>query len=103
MKANLRIVPDYEVILCPPTESFRWFTHDYPISLAKWHYHPEYELHLTCTMQGTMMVGDYLGDFEAGCLVLTGPNLPHNWVSNIAPLRGGQKPRHADPVHPGTG
>lgn len=85
MKANLRIVPDYEVILCPPTESFRWFMHDYPFPLAKWHYHPEYELHLTRTTSGVMMVGDYLGDFEPGCLVLTGPNLPHNWVSNIAP------------------
>lgn len=85
MKANLRIVPDYEVILCPPAQSFRWFMHDYPISFAKWHYHPEYELHLTRTTHGTMMVGDYLGDFAPGCLVLTGPNLPHNWVSNIAP------------------
>jgi len=85
MKANLRIVPDYEIILCPPTESFRWFTHDYPISFAKWHYHPEYELHLTRDTQGLMMVGDYLGDFDPGCFVLTGPNLPHNWVSNIAP------------------
>lgn len=85
MKANLLIVPDYEVILCAPTESFRWFMHDYPFPLAKWHYHPEFELHLTCTTSGVMMVGDYLGDFEPGCLVLTGPNLPHNWVSTIAP------------------
>lgn len=85
MKVNLRIVPDYEVIICPPAESFRWFMHDYPFFLAKWHYHPEYELHLTRTSSGTMMVGDYLGDFAPGCLVLTGPNLPHNWVSNIAP------------------
>lgn len=85
MKTNLRIVPDYEVIMCPPAESFRWFKHDYPISVAKWHYHPEYELHLTGTTSGTMMVGDYLGEFAPGCLVLTGPNLPHNWVSNIAP------------------
>ncbi|CAN0278399.1 unnamed protein product, partial [Chrysoparadoxa australica] len=27
-------------------------------------------------------VGDYIGDFEAGDLFLTGPNLPHNWVSD---------------------
>ena len=85
MKANLQIVPDYEVILYAPTESFRWFKHDYPVSVAKWHYHPEYELHLTRTTSGTMMVGDHLGDFEPGCLVLAGPNLPHNWVSAIAP------------------
>ena len=31
-----------------------------------------------------MFVGDYIGNFHAGALVLTGPNLPHNWVSDIA-------------------
>jgi AraC-like DNA-binding protein len=85
MKSQLRVVPDYEVIVCPPEESFRWFTHDYPFRLAKWNHHPEYELHLTRLSSGTMMVGDYLGDFEPGNLILTGPNLPHNWVSNIPP------------------
>lgn len=85
MRTQLRIVPDYEVIVCSPEESFRWFTHDYPFHLAKWNYHPEYELHLTQQSSGTMMVGDYLGDFEAGSLILTGPNVPHNWVSNIPP------------------
>ena len=85
MKTHLRLVPDYEVIVCPPEESFRWYVHDYPFYLAKWNYHPEYELHLTCSTHGTMMVGDYLGDFEPGSLILTGPNVPHNWVSNIPP------------------
>ena len=91
MRPNVRIVPDYEVVICPPAESFRWFAHDYPHHLAKWHYHPEYELHLTGAGRGVMMVGDHLGEFEPGCLVLTGPNVPHNWVSAIAPgevLRG---------------
>ena len=32
-----------------------------------------------------MFVGDYIGNFEPGVFVLTGPNLPHNWVSDIAP------------------
>ena len=85
MKSQLRLVPDYEVIVCPPEESFRWFSHDYPWHLAKFNYHPEYELHLVRASSGTMMVGDYLGPFEPGNLVLTGPNVPHNWVSNIAP------------------
>ncbi|SCW62139.1 AraC-type DNA-binding protein [Rhizobium mongolense subsp. loessense] len=85
MKADLRIVPDFEMIICPPAESFRWNTHDYPYFRAKWHYHPEYELHLTRTTSGVMMVGDYIGEFEPGCLVLTGPNVPHNWVSDIEP------------------
>jgi AraC-like DNA-binding protein len=93
MKAHLRIVPDYEVIVCPPEESFRWYMHDYPFYLAKWNYHPEYELHLTRSTSGTMMVGDYLGDFEPGSLILTGPNVPHNWVSNIPP---GENVRNRD-------
>jgi AraC-like DNA-binding protein len=85
VKAQLNLVPDYEVIVCPPQESFRWYTHDYPFHLARWNYHPEYELHLIRSTSGTMMVGDHLGDFGPGNLILTGPNLPHNWVSNIPP------------------
>jgi AraC-like DNA-binding protein len=85
MKADLKIVPDFEMIICPPAESFRWNMHDYPYFGAKWHYHPEYELHLTRSTSGVMMVGDYIGEFEPGCLVLTGPNVPHNWVSDIEP------------------
>lgn len=85
MKADLKIVPDFEMIICPPAESFRWNMHDYPYFGAKWHYHPEYELHLTRATSGVMMVGDYVGEFEPGCLVLTGPYVPHNWVSDIEP------------------
>lgn len=85
MKFSERPVPDYEVIVCSPEESFRWFVHDYPHHLAKWHHHPEYELHLTRSGAGTMMVGDHLGEFAPGCLVLTGPNVPHSWLSTLAP------------------
>jgi AraC-like DNA-binding protein len=77
--------PDFELIVGQPRQSFRWNVHDYPFPLAKWHYHPEYELHLIQKTSGKMFVGDYIGNFQAGALVLTGPNLPHNWVSDIAP------------------
>ncbi len=80
-----RIVPDFEVIVCAPEESFRWNVHDYPHHLAKWHYHPEFELHLIQASAGEMMIGDYVGAFEAGSLVLTGSGVPHNWVSRIQP------------------
>ncbi len=76
--------PDFELIVGQPRQSFRWNVHDYPFPLAKWHYHPEYELHLIQETSGKMFVGDYIGNFQAGVLVLTGPNLPHNWVSDIA-------------------
>lgn len=77
--------PDFELIVGQPRQSFRWNVHDYPFPLAKWHYHPEYELHLIQESSGKMFVGDYIGNFEPGVFVLTGPNLPHNWVSDIAP------------------
>jgi len=77
--------PDFELIVGQPQQSFRWNVHDYPFPLAKWHYHPEYELHLIQETSGKMFVGDYIGNFDAGAFVLTGPNLPHNWVSDIAP------------------
>ena len=79
------VQPDFELIVGQPQQSFRWNVHDYPFPLAKWHYHPEYELHLIQETSGKMFVGDYIGNFEAGAFVLTGPNLPHNWVSDIAP------------------
>jgi AraC-like DNA-binding protein len=75
--------PDYEVIVYQYSESFRWNVHGYPHHLAKWHYHPEYELHLIQETCGMMMIGDYVGPFFPGCLILTGPSLPHNWVSDV--------------------
>jgi len=77
-------LPVLEVIVCSPSESFRWNMHEYPHHLAKWHHHPEYELHLIQHTCGKMMIGDYVGDFSPGSLVMAGPNLPHNWVSDIA-------------------
>lgn len=77
--------PDFEVIVYDPSQSFRWEVHGYPHHLAKWHHHPEYELHLTQEIGGKMMIGDHIGPFNPGCLVLTGPNLPHNWVSELRP------------------
>lgn len=77
--------PAQEVVICGPGQSFRWAEHDYPHHLAKWHCHPEYELHLIRATSGQMMIGDHVGPFEPGSLVLTGPNLPHNWVSAIGP------------------
>ncbi|MBQ0917905.1 AraC family transcriptional regulator [Hydrogenophaga aromaticivorans] len=66
----------------------RCLSHGYPTPLARWHYHDEYELHLITSTSGKLFVGDWIGPFQAGQLVLTGPRLPHNWVSMDMPEGG---------------
>lgn len=75
--------PDLEVVQIRPGESFAAWSHGYPFRTVRWHFHPEYELHLVVATRGRYFVGDFIGEFEPGNLVLTGPNLPHNWVSHI--------------------
>jgi AraC-like DNA-binding protein len=64
------------------TRSIRYLEHGWPTDLCRWHAHEEYELHLITETRGKAFVGDYIGDFEPGYLYLTGPNLPHNWVTD---------------------
>jgi AraC-like DNA-binding protein len=64
------------------TRSIRYLQHGWPSDLCRWHAHEEYELHLVVETRGKAFVGDYIGDFKAGDLFLTGPNLPHNWITD---------------------
>ena len=66
------------------TGAIRYLEHGSPHWRIRWHYHDEYELHLIVASSGRMFIGDYIGNFQPGCLVLTGPRVPHNWIS-IAP------------------
>ena len=85
--------PDLEVVQIRRGESFKAWAHGYPFHTVRWHFHPEYEIHQVVATRGRYFVGDFIGEFEPGTLVLTGPNLPHNWVSDLPkdvtiPLRG---------------
>lgn len=71
-----------EIILQDPGLSARWHIHDYPSIYARWNYHPEYEIHLIRSSAGHFIVGDFIGVFHPGQVVLVGPNLPHNWMSD---------------------
>jgi len=75
----------------PETGTVRCLSHGFPTPLARWHVHDEYELHLITATSGKTFVGDWIGPFQPGHLVLVGPRLPHNWVSTDAP-EGGVSP-----------
>jgi len=75
----------------PPADmagSIRCVSHGTPSPLIRWHYHDDYELHLVVATTGRYFVGDYIGSFAPGNLVLTGPRLPHNWISSDVPPEG---------------
>jgi len=72
----------------------RCLAHGFPTLLNRWHYHPEYELHLITATHGRAYVGDYIGNYQAGHLVLTGPGLPHNWLVDDLPDGGIGAPIH---------
>lgn len=77
--------PDLELVHIRKGESFAAWMHGYPFRTVRWHYHPEYEIHLVNATSGTFYIGDHVGAFAPGQLIMTGPNLPQNWISDIQP------------------
>lgn len=73
MKAILEPIPlgQKKTIL-----SFRF---DAPNFETPWHFHPQYELTYIEESVGTKLVGDFVGSYEPGELVLLRSNLPHCW------------------------
>jgi AraC-like DNA-binding protein len=77
--------PDLELVQIRQDQAFKVWSHGYPFRTVRWHFHPEYELHLVTSTIGNRYVGDHIGPFVPGDFVLVGPNLPHNWISNVGP------------------
>ena len=77
------IAPEIEMV-DRSTRSIRYLEHGWPTEPCRWHAHEEYELHLMTATRGKAFVGDHIGDFKTGDLFMTGPNLPHNWVTDRA-------------------
>ncbi|MGB0867135.1 MAG: helix-turn-helix domain-containing protein [Granulosicoccaceae bacterium] len=63
--------------------AIRYLEHGYPSELVRWHHHEECEIHLIVETSGKVFVGDYIGTFAPGQLILTGPHVPHNWISHL--------------------
>lgn len=75
--------PSYELMDDHNGLSIIYREHGFPCPLVRWHFHKEYELHLIVASSGKVFIGDYIGNFSPHSLFLTGPNLPHNWISQV--------------------
>lgn len=60
--------------------------------LSNWHYHPEIELLYFKRSVGTWLIGDRIGHFKSGDIILIGTNLPHcfrhEYVKQQKEMRG---------------
>ncbi len=88
----MNVKPLREIIEAPLNHTFRAYCHDYPFPYSSWHHHPEYEIHLIRKSSGLCYIGTYAGPFSPGNLMMTGPNLPHSWVTDDR----GQEQRNED-------
>ncbi|ASJ72355.1 helix-turn-helix domain-containing protein [Granulosicoccus antarcticus] len=80
VRSGTSTTPEFE--LTDGTDrSVHYLEHGFPCPLVRWHYHDDYELHLIVASTGKVFIGDHVGRFGPGHLVLTGPRLPHNWIS----------------------
>ncbi len=81
------MAPYLELVGIQEQDSFKVWAHGYPYETVRWHFHPEYEINLVTDTTGRYFVGDNTGMFEPGQLFMVGPNLPHNWVSDVPDRR----------------
>lgn len=74
--------PYFERLPISPDSSLATLSRHLDLAIPfKWHHHPEYELTLTLNSKGQRFIGDHVGKYDHGDLVLIGPNLPHSWSS----------------------
>ncbi|MDQ1087223.1 MULTISPECIES: AraC family transcriptional regulator [unclassified Siphonobacter] len=81
--------PSFEHIDALPDSSFTFREHILEAFDAPYHFHPEVELTLILSSRGKRFVGTNVSNFEAGDLVLMGPNMPHYWKNE----------NNTDPAH----
>jgi len=67
----------------PINESFKIWENSNPYLHNPWHYHPECEITYIFKGNGILFVGDQKVSYNDDDVVILGPNLPHEWRSNI--------------------
>lgn len=67
----------------PRNEAFKIWYNGQPYLHNPWHYHPEFEITFIKNGEGLLFIGDKIVDYTHNDIFLIGPNLPHEWRSNI--------------------
>jgi AraC-like DNA-binding protein len=75
------VLPSFEHIV--PTFPLSWTIHsvDVPQFDSVWHFHREFELTFIRRGHGHRLVGESVGEYAPGNLTLTGPDVPHTYIS----------------------
>ncbi|WP_229216686.1 AraC family transcriptional regulator [Dyadobacter sp. 3J3] len=74
---NIPLKPLIQKLPIDSSSSFVARTYTTPNFETPWHQHIEYELVLENGGDGTVFVGDYIGEYHVGDVFLLGKNLPH--------------------------
>lgn len=92
--------PKAKFELVPVSESRSFAVREFvlPAFTSPWHYHQEWELTWIRHGTGQRFVGDHIGSFGPGDLVLIGSNLPHYW-RNAMVARDKSEYAHSVVVH----
>jgi len=72
----------FEKIQRDSEDSFTCQEYKLPSFDSPYHYHPEFEITLILESSGQHLVGDHVGRFEQGDLVLHGAGLPHAYYND---------------------
>ncbi|MFC5624782.1 AraC family transcriptional regulator [Algoriphagus winogradskyi] len=75
--------PILEPIPLGSLRSIQSFCFTKPNFETPWHFHPQHELTYIEQSVGTKFIGDYVGSYEPGELVLLRSNLPHCWRNSV--------------------
>ena len=62
--------------------AFRYDKEDFE---TPWHFHPQHELTFIEQSFGIKFIGDYVGNYQPGQLVLLRSNVPHCWKNHSVP------------------
>lgn len=79
------------------TTNIKFSVHQQKNFLKLWHYHPETELVYIAKGEGTLYVGDFIGNYRENDIFLLGKNVPHMFHSK--PAEDGQTDSKAYVFH----